>query len=120
MHHWRGLAQALAEIKSTLAARGLLYLSDLTRAAPDDVVRHIVALLNPKQARAFVNSVQAAYTSEELAQLIAEAGLDTVRVEPEEFSRRTIARNIEKLRRSPMRGLRQPIINIRVISTGTT
>ena len=120
MHHWRSLAQALAEIKRALATKGLLYLSDLTRTAPDDVVQHIAALLNPKQARAFVNSIQAAYTIEELARLTAEAGLDTVRVEAEEFSRRTIARNIEKLRRSAMRGLRQPVINIRVISAGTT
>jgi ubiquinone/menaquinone biosynthesis C-methylase UbiE len=109
MHHWRSLAQALTEIKKALAATGLLYLSDLTRTAPDDVV--------PKQARAFINSVQAAYTIEELARLTAEAGLNTVRIEPEEFSRRTIARNIEKLRRSAMRGLRQPVINIRVVST---
>ena len=120
MHHWRRLAQALAEIKRALAAEGLLYLSDLTRTAPDDVVQHIAALLNPKQARAFVNSVHAAYTIEELAQVTAEAGLKTIRVEPEEFSRRTIARNIEKLRRSAMRGLRQPVLNIRVISAGTT
>jgi ubiquinone/menaquinone biosynthesis C-methylase UbiE len=117
MHHWRSLAQALTEIKKALAATGLLYLSDLTRTAPDDVVQHIAALLNPKQARAFINSVQAAYTIEELARLTAEAGLNTVRIEPEEFSRRTIARNIEKLRRSAMRGLRQPVINIRVVST---
>jgi ubiquinone/menaquinone biosynthesis C-methylase UbiE len=120
MHHWRRLPQALAEIKRSLAVKGLLYLSDLTRSISDDVVQHIATLLNPRQARAFVNSVHAAYTIEELEQLAAAAGLDTVRVELEEFSRRTITRNIEKLRRSPMRGLRQPVINIRVISAGMT
>ena len=120
MHHWRRLDQALAEIKKALAVQGLLYLSDLKRDAPDDVIKHIASILNPKQARAFIHSVQAAYTIEELAHLVAEAGLDTVRVEPEEFSRRTIARNIEKLRRSSMRGLRQAVINVRLVGAGKT
>ena len=120
MHHWRRLDWALAEIKKTLAAPGLLYLSDLKRDAPEDVVQRIASLLNPKQARAFVNSVKAAYTVEELTHLVAEAGLDTVRVEPEAFSRRTIANNIEKLRRSAMRGVRQAVINVRLVGAGKT
>jgi ubiquinone/menaquinone biosynthesis C-methylase UbiE len=120
MHHWRRLDWALAEIKKALAAQGLLYLSDLKRDVPDEVVRHIASLLNEKQARAFVNSVQAAYTIEELTHLVVEAGLDTVRVEPEEFSRRTIALNIEKLRRSAMRGVRQAVINLRLVGAAET
>jgi ubiquinone/menaquinone biosynthesis C-methylase UbiE len=120
MHHWRRLDWALAEIKKALAAQGLLYLSDLKRDVPDEVVRHIASLLNEKQARAFVNSVQAAYTIEELTHLVVEAGLDTVRVEPEEFSRRTIANNIEKLRRSAMRGVRQAVINLRLVGAVKT
>jgi ubiquinone/menaquinone biosynthesis C-methylase UbiE len=120
IHHWRRLNRALAEIKRTIVAQGLLYLSDLKRDAPDAVVKHIASILNPKQSRAFVNSVQAAYTIEELTHLVAEAGLDSVRVEPEAFSRRTIARNIEKLRGTSMRGMRQAVINVRLVGAGKT
>jgi SAM-dependent methyltransferase len=118
MHHWRQLAVALREIKQALAEKGLIYLSDLKRDAPDDVVQHIASLLNVKQARAFVNSVRAAYTVKELAQLAAEASLNHVTAEPEEFSRRTIARNIEKLRGTPMKGIRQTAVNLRLVGGG--
>jgi ubiquinone/menaquinone biosynthesis C-methylase UbiE len=120
MHHWRRLAWALGEIKQTLAEKGSVYLSDLKRDTPEDVVQRIASLLNPKQARAFLNSVKAAYTVEELAHLVFEAGLADVRVEPEEFSRRTIANNIEKLRRSAMRGVRQAVINLRLVGAVET
>jgi hypothetical protein len=43
------------------------------------------------------------------------AGLREVRVEPEAFSRRTIQQNIRKLRESPMRGMRQASINLRIV-----
>jgi ubiquinone/menaquinone biosynthesis C-methylase UbiE len=115
MHHWHGLDMALGEIKTTLAERGFVYLSDLRRDAPDEVVRHIASLLNEKQTRAFLNSVRAAYTIEELSSLTEGAGLREVRVEPEAFSRRTIQQNIRKLRESPMRGMRQASINLRIV-----
>ena len=39
MHHWRSVAMALGEIKGVLAERGFVYLSDLRRDAPDDLVQ---------------------------------------------------------------------------------
>jgi ubiquinone/menaquinone biosynthesis C-methylase UbiE len=119
MHHWHRLNVALVEIKQALAEKGVVYLSDLKRDAPDDVVQHITSLLNVKQARAFVNSVRAAYTVGELAQLAVEAGLNHMTVEPEEFSRRTIVRNIEKLRGTPMKGIRQTSVNLRLVGIKT-
>jgi ubiquinone/menaquinone biosynthesis C-methylase UbiE len=118
MHHWHGLDMALGEVKEILAERGFVYLSDLRRDAPDEMVQHIASLLNEKQARAFLNSVRAAYTIEELSSLTGEAGLRQVRVEPEAFSRRTIQQNIRQLRDSPMRGMRQASINLRIVSGG--
>jgi ubiquinone/menaquinone biosynthesis C-methylase UbiE len=120
MHHWRELDRALAEVKQVLADKGFVYLSDLKRDAPDELVGEIASLLNENQARAFLNSIKAAYTVEELAALIAAADLDNLHVEPEAFSRRTIARNIEKLRESPMRGMRQAAINLRMIGGSST
>jgi ubiquinone/menaquinone biosynthesis C-methylase UbiE len=120
MHHWRELDRALAEVKQVLADKGFVYLSDLKRDTPDALVQEIAALLNENQARAFVNSIKAAYTVEELAALAAAAGLDNLRAEPETFSRRTIARNIEKLRESPMRGMRQAAINLRMVGESGT
>lgn len=119
MHHWRSIERALGEIKRVLAERGFVYLSDLKRDAPDDMVQHIASLLNEKQARAFTNSVQAAYTIEELAALATVAGLGHLRVEPEAFSRRTVAQNIKRLRESPMRGMRQAAINLRLVGSGS-
>jgi len=118
MHHWRGINNALGQINQVLAEKGFVYLSDLRRDAPDEMVQNIASLLNEKQARAFLNSVRAAYTIEELAALAAEAGLGYMRVEPEAFSRRTVAQNIKKLRASPMKGLRQDALNLRVVSGG--
>ena len=106
---------ALAEIKQVLAEGGFVYLSDLRRDAPDEMVQNIASLLNEKQARAFLNSVRAAYTIEELTALTAEGGLGGMQVEPEAFSRRTIAHHIGTLRHSPMRGMQQASLNLRVV-----
>lgn len=118
MHHWRRIDRALGEIDEVLAEKGFVYLSDLRRDAPDEMVQYIASLLNEKQARAFLNSVRAAYTIEELSSLTEGAGLKQFRVEPEAFSRRTIQQNIRTLRDSPMRGMRQANINLRVVGGG--
>lgn len=120
LHHWRELARALAEVKQMLADKGFVYLSDLKRDTPDTLVEEIAALLNKNQARAFLNSIKAAYTVEELVALATTAGLDNLHVEPESFSRRSIARNIAKLRESPMRGMRQAAINLRMVGGAET
>jgi len=120
IHHWRGVDRALGEIKQALAEQGFVYLSDLRRDAPDEMVQNIASLLNEKQARAFLNSVRAAYTIEELAALAADTGLTNIHVEPEAFSRRAIAQNMKKLRESPMKGLRQDALNLRVVNGGGT
>jgi len=120
MHHWRELARALAEVQKALADKGFVYLSDLKRDTPDELVREIASLLNENQARAFLNSIKAAYTVEELAALAAAAGLGNLHVEPESFSRRAVARNIEKLRESPLRGMRQAAINLRMVGGAST
>lgn len=120
MHHWRELDRALEEVKEVLADKGFVYLSDLKRDTPDALVREIASLLNENQARAFVNSIKAAYTIEELSALAAAAGLGNLQVEPESFSRRTIARNIEKLREAPLRGMRQAAINLRLVGGSST
>jgi ubiquinone/menaquinone biosynthesis C-methylase UbiE len=120
MHHWHSLDVALGQIKQVLAEKGFVYLSDLKRDTPDEVAQHIASLLNENQSRAFLNSLRAAYTIEELAALAAEAGLGHLQVEPEAFSRRTIAQNIRKLRESPMRGMSQTAINLRLVGGGST
>jgi SAM-dependent methyltransferase len=120
MHHWRELERALREVKEVLADKGFVYLSDLKRDAPDELVAEIAALLNENQAKAFVNSIKAAYTVAELSALAAAAGLDNLHVEPEAFSRRTIARSIEKLRESPVRGIRQSALNLRMVGWAKT
>ena len=115
MHHWSWVDIALAEIKRVMAEEGFIYMSDLRRDAPKEAIQKIAGILNKSQARAFLNSVRAAYTIEELSALVEKAGLKHVRVEPEDFSRRAIARNIRKLKESPMRGLRQAAINLRLV-----
>ncbi len=116
MHHWRRIDTALGEIKHVLAEKGFIYMSDLRRDTSGEVAQEIAAFLNEKQARAFLNSVRAAYTIEELSTAVKEVALDHVRVEPERFSRRTIMRNIGNLKGSPMRGMSQSDLNLRVVS----
>ena len=113
--HWRRLDCALAEVTQVIADKGFVYLSDLKRDTPDELVAEIDALLNENKKRAFLNSIKAAYTVEELAAMADAAGLGHLQVEPETFSRMTIARNIEKLRESPMRGMRQAALNLRMV-----
>lgn len=118
MHHWRRLDIALSEVKQVSAENGFIYISDLRRDAPQAVVKRITDLLNERQARAFLHSVRAAYTVEELSTWVQEAGLAHIRVEPENFSRRTIMRNMQELKRSPMRGIRQASLNLRLVGGG--
>lgn len=115
LHHWRQIQLALSEAKMALAEDGSIYLSDLKRDTPEGLVAAIASQLNERQARAFLNSVKAAYTIDELAQLADASGLASAQVGPESFSRQTIAKNIARLRKSPMQGVRQAAINLRLI-----
>ena len=103
IHHLRDLRQALAEIYRVLKPKGLAYLSDLRRDAPEEIVNEIAQNLPKSPAGAFIHSVNAAYTPLELEGILAGLKLTDFSVSPQKFSRATIFKNKDKLRSLSMR-----------------
>jgi len=98
MHHWKDVKTVLNEIHRVLIPEGLAYISDLRRDAPPDVVQQVADMLNEHQAMAFTNSVKAAYLPEELKEICADLNINDFSVHDQKFSRKTIIKNMKRLR----------------------
>ena len=105
LHHFKDVSRILLEIYRILKPGALAYLSDLRRDVSEEIVKQVAINLAPKQAKAFVNSVQASYTPPELKEILLKLGIKNCEVFGQRFSRETIAKNIDRLRKSAMRGL---------------
>ncbi|MCJ7773672.1 MAG: class I SAM-dependent methyltransferase [Desulfobacterales bacterium] len=98
MHHWKDVKTVLKEIHRVLTPNGLAYISDLYRNAPTDVVKQVADMLTENQAKAFTNSVNAAYLPQELREMLDALGINNFSISEQKFSRKTIVKNIKKLR----------------------
>jgi ubiquinone/menaquinone biosynthesis C-methylase UbiE len=103
IHHLKNLPRVFLEIYRILKPDALAYLTDLRRDAPDELVKEIAMSLPPSQAKAFVNSINASYTPEELRQVIAGLGIRNFDVSGQRFSRDTIIKNMAELRSISLR-----------------
>ena len=85
LHHLENPAAALAEAVRVLAPGGLLFVRDLRRPEMDGEVHRLVELYaageEPDARDLLRASLHSAYTPEELEDLLAEAGVEHVRVE---------------------------------------
>lgn len=105
VHHFKDLNRAFSEIYRILKPNGLAYITDLRRDAPKDVVKEVEDNLPSSQGKAFLNSVDAAYTPEELREILVKLKINNFNISGQRFSRDTIMKNKDKLRKSSMRGL---------------
>jgi SAM-dependent methyltransferase len=99
IHHLRDLPKFFSEINRILKPNALAYLTDLRRDAPEQIIKEVEANLPSSQAKAFINSVAAAYISEELKQILDKSGIKNFKISGQRFSRDTILKNKDKLRR---------------------
>jgi len=99
MHHLKDLPKFFSEIYRILKPDAVSYLTDLRRDAPTDLIKEVEANLPSSQGRAFINSINAAYTPEELIQVLEKSGIRSFEVSGQRFSRATIIKNIDKLRK---------------------
>jgi len=98
MHHWMDAKTVLSEIYRVLIPNGLAYISDLRRDAPMDIVQQVTGMLSEHQTMAFTNSVNAGYLPEELKHMLTDLGITGFSIHEQKFSRKTIVKNMEKLR----------------------
>lgn len=103
IHHWKDVSRAFSEIYRIMKPGSLAYLSDLRRDAPDEIIKEIEQNLPPAQAKGFINSVRAAYLPDELKEILESVGIKNPSITDQTFSRETIMKNKELLRKSTMR-----------------
>ena len=105
IHHWKDPGKAFREIYRLLKPSGLAYLTDLKRDAPADIVKEVAVNLPPAQAKAFIHSVNASFTQEELNQMLNKIGIEDFCISEQKFSKQTILKNKDILRNAPMRNV---------------
>jgi ubiquinone/menaquinone biosynthesis C-methylase UbiE len=103
LHHLKDISQALAEVYRILKPGGIAYLTDLRRDAPQEIIDEIEKSLPASQAKGFINSIRASYVPEELKEILTKMGIKNFEVSGQKFSRDTIFKNIDKLRKNTMR-----------------
>lgn len=103
IHHWKEPLRAFKEIFRTLKRGGLAYLTDLRKDAPIEIVKEVEKNLPAAQAKAFMHSVNASWTPTELKQILTQAGITDFSITEQKFSRQTIFKNRELLRKATMR-----------------
>jgi len=103
IHHWRDVSTVFSQIYRVLKPAGLAYLTDLNREAPEDIVEEVKSGLPESQAKGFINSVHAAYTCQELKEILNKLNIDNCDVSQQHFSRATIFKNRQLLRAASSR-----------------
>ena len=103
IHHLRDAARVFSEIYRVLKPGALAYLTDLRRDAPQEIIEEVATSLSKVQAKGFMNSVKASYVPEELREMLVNLGIRDFCVSGQNFSRETIIKNKEMLRKSSMR-----------------
>jgi ubiquinone/menaquinone biosynthesis C-methylase UbiE len=103
IHHLRNAFEALAEIFRIMKPGALAYLTDLRRDAPNEIIKEVKRNLPANQAKGFINSIHASYTPDEIEEMLEDLGIKNFSITDQRFSRQTIMKNIDMLRKSPLR-----------------
>lgn len=100
IHHWKDLNKAFLEIYRILKPGALVYLADLRRDAPGEIVKEVEKKLPSK---GYINSIRASYTAQELKEKLAQLEIKNFEITDQRFSKSAILKNKERLRKVTMR-----------------
>jgi len=84
IHHLKYPLPFLREIKRVLKPNGGIFLRDLFRPDSEEIIKGMVREIDPnfspRQAQLFQDSLRAAFTLAEIADLIQQSGLENVKI----------------------------------------
>ncbi len=106
LHHLHNLKQGLCQIKRVLRKGGCAFLYDLRRDAPVSVISEIAAVMPSVHRRGFLESVKGAVSPGHLEDILENLDVEEYRISVPSYSRRTIIKNKDIIRRSPLSGER--------------
>jgi ubiquinone/menaquinone biosynthesis C-methylase UbiE len=106
LHHLKDLKKTFSEIKRVLKPNCPAYIYDLRKDSPQDVVEEIANSMNPEHKRAFLESVKEAFTPNYLEAVLKNLHVKEYSLSQPKYSRRTIIKNKDLLRRGLMMGER--------------
>lgn len=104
LHHLKDLKQAFTELKRVLKKGGAAYIYDLKKDAPPDIVSETASGMNPAQRKAFLESVNEAFDPAHLEGILSSLGFSDYSLSCPKYSRRTIIKNKDILRKSRLLG----------------
>ncbi len=106
LHHLRDIRLLFSEVKRVLKEKGVAYIYDLRKDAPEDIVSEVASGMNSAQKRAFLESVKEAFITAELEKILHNLGFSEFSLSSPKFSRRTIIKNMDLLKKSKLVGNR--------------
>lgn len=104
LHHLSDLKLLFSEVKRVLKEKGIAYIYDLRKDAPEDIVSEVASGMNPAQKRAFLQSAKEAFSLSELEKILSDSGFSEFSFSSLKFSRRTIVKNMHLLKKSKLVG----------------
>ena len=106
LHHIKDLSLVFAEVKRVLKENGVAFIYDLRGDSPTDILQEISLSMSPLHKKAFLESVQEAHEYSYIENLLSNLGLAEYYLSYPHFSRETIFKNKEILRKSALLGKR--------------
>ena len=106
LHHLKDISLAFQEMRRVLKKGASAFIYDLRKDAPQEVVSEINSHMLPLQRKAFMESQREALKASLIEKVLLEAGIFQYSLSYPEYSRETVRKNKDLLRRSKLCGQR--------------
>ena len=106
LHHIRDLPLVFTEVKRVLKDKGVAFIYDLRRDSPEHLLQEISLSMSVLHKKAFLESVREAYDYSYIENLLSNLDLSEYYLSCPDFSRETIIKNKDLLRKSALLGKR--------------